>query len=38
MWGESHSWGGEFKHRYRHRELINDPRQGGWGPGVLYVD
>lgn len=28
----------ELKHKYRHREIIQCPRQGGFGIGVLYVD
>lgn len=28
----------EVKAQYRHQEIINDPQQGGWGIGVLYVD
>jgi len=27
----------EIKSRYRHREIIRNPRQGGYGIGVLYV-
>ncbi len=27
----------EIKPRYRHREIINDPLQGGYGIGILYV-
>jgi len=29
---------GEVKPRYRHKEIIRDPRQGGCGIGVLFVD
>jgi predicted O-methyltransferase YrrM len=28
----------ETKDRYRHAEFVADPRQGGFGIGVLYVD
>ena len=28
----------EIKSRYRHDEMIKDPKQGGWGIGVLFVD
>lgn len=28
----------DVRYQYRHREFIADPRQGGWGIGVLYVD
>lgn len=28
----------DVKSRYRHDEFVQDPRQGGWGIGVLYVD
>jgi predicted O-methyltransferase YrrM len=28
----------EVRPRYRHAEMINDPKQGGYGIGVLYVD
>ncbi len=29
---------GEIKHGYRHREIIADPRQGGYGIGILLVE
>jgi len=28
----------EIRHGHRHREFVRDPRQGGYGIGVLYVD
>ena len=28
----------EIKSKFRHAELIKDPKQGGWGIGVLYVE
>ena len=28
----------ELKHQFRNQEFIADPKQGGWGIGVLYVD
>ncbi len=28
----------EIKSRYRHSEFIHDPKQGGYGLGLLYVD
>jgi predicted O-methyltransferase YrrM len=28
----------EIRPRYRHAEIIENPRQGGWGIGVLYID
>ncbi len=28
----------EVKSQYRHREFINDPLQGGYGIGILYVE
>jgi predicted O-methyltransferase YrrM len=28
----------QIKSRHRHKEIIEDPRQGGWGIGLLYVD
>lgn len=28
----------EIKREYRHTELIKDPRQGGYGIGILYVE
>ena len=28
----------ETRERYRHAEFVADPRQGGFGIGVLYVD
>jgi len=28
----------DVRSRFCHREIIRDPKQGGWGIGVLYVD
>lgn len=42
--GSSHAVGGvprfwsEIKEQYRFQEIVNDPSQGGYGIGILYVD
>lgn len=28
----------EVRQQYRHREIINDPSQGGYGLGIIYVE
>jgi len=36
--GEVPRFWNEIKPGYRHDEFINDPNQGGYGIGVLYID